>query len=82
MSKAFKYYSSIDTGKKSLKVTLNVLQGQNNIKQKIFIQCGGGSQPYHSVIQVTREGGMIGVKNEKFLEDGKMEIAFVPFEYF
>jgi hypothetical protein len=73
---------SIDTGKKSLKVTLDVLQGQNNIKQKIFIQCGGGSQPYHSVIQVTPEGGMIGVRNEKFMEDGKMEIAFVPFEYF
>jgi hypothetical protein len=69
-----------DSGKKSLKVSLSVLQGANNIKQNIFIQCGGGSQPYHAIIQ-TPEGGMIGVKNEKFLEDGLMEIAFVPYEF-
>jgi hypothetical protein len=68
-----------DTGEKSLKVTLEVLQGANNIKQTMFIQCGRGSQPYHAVIQ-TPEGGMIGVRNEKFMEDGLVEIAFVPYE--
>jgi hypothetical protein len=72
---------SKDVGKKSLKVTLEVLQGPHNSKQNIFLQCGGGSQPYHSVIQ-TPEGGSIGVRNKKFLEDGLMEIAFVPYEMF
>jgi hypothetical protein len=68
-----------DVGKKSLKVTINVFQGADNVKQKIFLQCGGGSQPYHAVVQ-TPAGGVIGVTNEKFMEDGLMEIAFVPYE--
>jgi hypothetical protein len=72
---------SRDTGKKSLKVTLDVMQGAENVKQEIFVQCGGGSQPYHAVIQ-TPEGGTIGVKNHKFVEDGLMEVAFVPYEMF
>jgi hypothetical protein len=70
---------SRDVGKKSLKVTLDVMQGAENVKQEIFVQCGGGSQPYHAVIQ-TPVGGTIGVRNHKFVEDGLMEVAFVPYE--
>jgi hypothetical protein len=68
-----------DTGKKSLKVTLEVSEGPENKKQAIFLQCGGGSQPYHAVLQ-TPNGGSIGVQNKKFVEDGLVEIAFVPYE--
>jgi hypothetical protein len=70
---------SRDTGKKSLKVTLEVSEGPGNRKQRIFLQCGGGSQPYHAVIQ-TPNGGTIGVQNQKFVADGLVEIAFVPYE--
>jgi hypothetical protein len=70
---------SRDTGKKSLKVTLEVSEGPGNMKQNIFLQCGGGSQPYHAVLQ-TPNGGSIGVQNKKFVEDGLVEIAFVPYE--
>jgi hypothetical protein len=72
---------SRDTGKKSLKITLDVMQGADNVKQEIFVQCGGGSQPYHAVVQ-TPVGGTIGVRNHKFVEDGLMEVAFVPYEMF
>jgi hypothetical protein len=72
---------SRDTGKKSLKVTLDVMQGAENVKQEIFIQCGGGSQPYHAVVQ-TPKGGTLGIRNHKFMEDGLMEVAFVPYEMF
>jgi hypothetical protein len=70
---------SRDTGKKSLKITLEVSEGPDNRKQRIFLQCGGGSQPYHAVVQ-TPNGGTIGVQNQKFVEDGLVEVAFVPYE--
>ncbi len=63
----------------SFKITIDVEQGQDKLKQKMFIGCFGSHQPYHAVIQ-TPIGGMIGVTNGKTMDDGLMDIAFVPHE--
>jgi len=72
-------YWSKETGKKSLKAKMERLQGPNNPKQTFDLRCGGGSQPYHMMLEMPdRSGGVIRLINKKYMEDGLFEVVVTP----
>jgi hypothetical protein len=79
---------SKDVGKKSFRLKIEILQGPNNVKQTYGLQCGGGTQPYHTIYELGNDflpgsdgsigGGVMRIINQKYLEDGLVQVVVVP----